>query len=450
MAAPWGFDIVKKAFRLGRRRGVPGRETDIYPRLLSVLAGQPVQRKLPVFKPTPWNLRTFTRNPYARRAINAIKNPIANQPWEVVVKKGITLNSELQRQIDIVSKCFSRPNLDDNWSTFVERVLEDVFCGAGCFEMQLGGDPERPLWMYPVDGLSIQMYPMWDGDPNSPKYCQVPGYGTIAGNVAGINLLASEICYIPPNPSTSTPFGVGPMEVAFMTISRAIGATEYAGNVASNARPVSILNIGKTTPENLEKFRQYWTNEIEGQGKTPIMGGEAAESINLYPEGDKSLFLGWQEFQKSEIAVAFDLSPQNLGVERDVNRNTAEVAEDRDWESAIKPNAKMFERKMNTDVIEGKLGFTQIEFRFVGLDREDEKARADIHKTYYDMNVLTPNEIREEIGREPSESEWADKHAADVQIAVIAARGVGQVIDEDLGSANGAKAKPSNKSAKGS
>jgi hypothetical protein len=31
--------------------------------------------------------------------------------------------------------------------------------GAAAIELQLGGDKLRPLWMFPVDGLSIQIYP---------------------------------------------------------------------------------------------------------------------------------------------------------------------------------------------------------------------------------------------------------------------------------------------------
>jgi len=451
MPATFGFDIFKR-FRPGRKRGIPQRETDIYPRLQMMLAGQPTQNKRPVFKPTPWNLRAFSRNPYARRAINAIKNPIANLEWEVVPIKGVDPNSEINRQIEIVTNCLKMPNLDDNWSSFVERIFEDIFCGAGCFEMQIGSDAQKPLWLYPVDGLSIQLYPMWDGNPKQPKYCQVPGYGTIAGNVSGVDLRADEICYIAPNPCTSNPFGMGQLEVAFNTISRVIGATEYAGNLASNAKPSTILNLGSNIDQaGLDKFRAWWTAEVEGLGKMPLMANKDAEALKLTPDGDDALFLKWQEVQKSEIGTSFDLSPQNFGIERDVNRNTAEVGEDRDWDMAIKPNAKLFSRKINSDCIQGKLGFTQIEFRFVGLDREDEESQANIYDKFYKINVFTPNQIREKIGEEPNDDAWADMVFADTQIAMQAARGSALIDDPDLNS-DGTKApkpepKPKAKSA---
>ena len=423
--------------RIGRRRAEPSRETTIYPRLMQVLSGQRADRKMPAYKPTPWNLRAFSTTPYARRAINAIKNPIAHLEWEVVPKKGVTLNSELQRQCDIVTYCLKYPNHGDSWRSLIEKVLTDTLLGAGAIEQQVGGDPNRPLWLYPVDGLSIQVYAAWTGDPREAKYCQVPGYGTVVGGGQGIDLRADELIYITPNPTTSHPFGCGPLEVAFVSISRLLGVGEYAGNVATNARPTTLLDLGKATKEQLDAFRSYWTNEIEGQGKMPITGSlDGAQAIKLTAEGDNALYLKWQEFLKSEIATAFDISPQNLGVERDVNRNTAEVAEDRDWDAAIKPYAGLLASHINREAVEERLGFSQIEFRFVGLDREDEVATSKILETYYKMNVFTPNQILEKLGEPPADNQWGDMTWADAEIAISAARGAKQVDDPALSGTN--------------
>lgn len=428
--------------RLGRRRNEPPRETEIYPRLMQVLAGQRVDRKMPVYKPTPWNLRAFSMTPYARRAINTIKNPIAQLEWEVVPKKGIEMNPELQRQCDVAAFCLNYPNEGDSWRSLVEKVLTDALLGAGAIEQQVGGDPQRPLWLYPADGLSIQVYAGWTGDPREARYCQVPGYGMVVGGGIGIDLRSDELIYITPNPSTAHPFGLGPLEVAFQSISRLLGVGEYAGNVATNARPTTILDLGKVSKEQLDAFRGYWSNEIEGQGKMPIGSFDGAQAIRLTAEGDNALYLKWQEFLKSEIAAAFDISPQNLGVERDVNRNTAEVAEDRDWDAAIKPWAGLLASHINRDAIQGKLGFSQVEFRFIGLDREDEKATSEILTTYYKSNVFTPNQIRERLGQAPAENIWGNMTAADVEIAVAAARGSKEVDDPDLGGASKSNAKP--------
>lgn len=410
----------------GRPRHVPERQTDLYPRLVGLGVFPGSRNHLPVVKPLPANLRYFSRTPHARRAINAIKNPVAMLKWEVVPKDEKAAEGELKRQCDIVTTCLRHPNHDDSFRTFIEQIIEDYLAvGAGAAELQIGGRDDRPLWMFPVDGISIQIFPTWNGERNESRYIQTIGFGNVS-MLEGVQLTNDELMYIRPNPSTSTPYGYGPLEIAFTTISRKLGVSEYAGNLTANAIPENLITALGYDDNALKAFRQYWRNEIEGQGAAPIIGTNDKDAIKIHPlrgADDDALYLGYQEFLIREIAAAFDLSAQNLGIESDVNRNTSEVAEDRDWDQAIKPMAKLLESHINRDAIENRLGFTQIEFRFVGLDREDEKATADIYGVYYENNVITPNEQRKKLGMEPSKGKWGDLNYADVQIEIAKDKG---------------------------
>jgi len=414
----------------GRKKNIPKRDTDIYPRLMQL--GGTLNRKV-TFKPTPPNLRYFSRTPYARRAINAIKNPIAHLQWEIAPVKGVKLNKTLEKQIASITECFLHPNTDDNTISFLEAVIEDLLVfGAGCIEQQLSGNPDRPLWMWPVDAQSIKIFPGWGGGRNESRYIQTLGYNNI-GVYQGVELSNDELIYIKANPSSETPYGYGPLEIAFNTINRQLGAADYAGNVASNAQPRILLYAGTADEAVLRTFRNYWRNEIEGQGIMPIIGGiDKPDSINLHTGDDKALYLEYQQTLYREIAVAFDLSPQNLGVESDVNRSTAEVSEDRDWDSAIKPKANTIASYFTREAIHRRLGCYSLCFKFVGLDREDEEATANIYDKYYKNNVFTPNEIREKLGEPPSDDQWANLKEADVQIAISAARGSKVIDDKDL------------------
>ena len=424
-----------KGLRPGRRKQEPHRDTVANPMFL---LGRTQQQKA-VIKPTPWNLRAFGRTPYARRAINAIKNPIAMLEWEVVPVRGVEMNPELERQIEVTHRCLERPNGDDSFRSLVEQVVEDILHGAGAVEQQIGGDPNRPLWLYPVDGLSIRLYPAWTNGQNEARYAQhVRGHD--------IPLRNEELIYLRPNPSTATPFGLGPLEVAFQSISRQLGVGEFAGNVAMNARPSILINVGEgADSDGLNAMRAYWTNEIEGQGKVPIAGMKGGKVERLYPEGDAGLYLKYQEFLKSEIATAFDLSPQNLGVERDVNRNTAEVGEDRDMDQAIKPMADLLSSHLTREAIQSRLGFSQLQLRFPELDAEDEGQLSENYARDYQNNAVTPDEYRQRRGLAPLESEFGSMLKVDCDIAANAARSAGQVLDPKLNPAPAAssqKAKP--------
>jgi hypothetical protein len=410
----------------GRLRKNPARETTPYARLMN-LGSIRWQKDRPVFKATPSNLRMFARTVYARRAINRIKNIIAGLKWEIAPKEGIDLNSELQRQMDIVKACFEQPNNDDSFRTLLEQIVEDyLVAGAGAVEQEVGGDQSRPLWMWAVDTLSIQIYAGWQGNKDEPRYFQTLGYGNV-GAAQGIPLTNDQLIYIKKDPTTENPFGYGCLETAFQSINRQLGVGEYAGQVSSNGQPENMLQFMELDPVNLDRIREWWRNEIEGQGMTPILGGEEVKVHKLRGSDDKALYLGYQEFLLREIATAFELSPHNLGLMEHDNRATAEVAEDRDYASIIIPTATNISAYLTREAIQGKLGFSQIEFRFLGLDRDDEQMLANIHKTYYDCNVLTANEIREKLGRDPSESDWGDLMSADVQIAIKGAQGAKQM-----------------------
>jgi hypothetical protein len=429
-------DFVRGISRLGRRRNEPKRDTVSFPTLQQL--GNRTGRVL--HKPTPRNLRYFSRTPMARRAINAIKSPLAMLKWEIVPLPGIDLNPELERQIEVATTCFTSPNNDDSFRTLIEQVIEDYLCGAGAIEIQVGGDALRPLWLWPVDGLTIQLYPGWSGDANEARYAQVAGYGTAFGGGTLAQLRNDELIYLRPNPSTATPFGFGPLEIAFNTISRMLSVGEFAGNVAGNARSSILIDLGDgADTKTLEAFKRYWINEIEGQGSVPITGMGASKDKTrgvtvqrLYPEGDDALYLEYQNLLARELGCAFDLSPQNFGIERDVNRNTSEVAEDRDWDMAIRPCGSLVASHLTRDAIQGRLGFSQLCFQFIGLDREDELSNAEIYEIEYQNNAITPNEHRESKGRPPLESQFGDMTKGDMDIAIAAAKGAAEVIDDKL------------------
>lgn len=429
----WAGTKVATAIWAGRMRKSPQRESEAYAKLQSMggsYGGSNNGR--PLAKPTPSNLRRFSRTPYARRAINRIKNAIVMLQWEIRPRTGVKMSGELKRQIEVATACFARPNQDDSFRTLLEQTIEDyLVAGAGTVEQEPGSDPMRPLWMWPVDALSIQVYPGWSGDRNEARYIQSIGYGNIGTNM-GIPLRNDQLIYIKKDPSTNDPFGYGCLEVAFNSISRQLGVADYAGNVASNGQPANLLQFEDMDANTLDRFRDYWRNEIEGQGQTPLIGGKKANVLALRGADDAALYLGYQEFLLREIATAFELAPQNLGVEGDVNRNTSEVADDRDYDGAITPTATNIAAYFTREAIEGCLGFSQLEFGFLGLDREDELNLAQVYETEYKNNAATPNEYRARRGMAPLENQWGDMTSADVLIAVQAAKGVGQDLDADL------------------
>src|SRR5581483_4852617 len=316
-------------------------------------------------KPTAANLRRFSELPVARKVINTIKDRIAGMRWRIQARRGRSIE-ELEnglRRSRVLTENFETPNPDDSFRSFAEQVLEDVIVGGfGAIEVQSTGTAERPLVLWPVDGATIRMKSDWDGLQGSPRYVQVTGR---FGSDADISLNDDELIYVRLNPRTHTPFGLGRLEVAFDTINSFLGAHRYASRLASNSVVEYALWLQGLTAEHHERVIRWWQDEIEGTGRVPILSVENKPEVLRFGGGtDADLRLQWQEFLLRVIANAFDLPPQFLGIERDVNRSTANEMNEQAFRSAIVPTARLLADSLTRGAIRKKLGWHDLEFAF--------------------------------------------------------------------------------------
>src|SRR5438067_2625064 len=365
-------------------------------------------------KPTPANLRRFAETPVARKAINSIKDRIAGMRWRVQPKnsRALTDTPSGAERVRILTDNLDAPNPHDSFRSLAEQVLEDIIVGGfGAIEMQLTADPARPLALWPVDGASIVMRSDWDGQPDSVRYAQVLPNGwnfrrpaadgsrpandqrpTTNDFQRAIDLRDNELSYIRLNPRSHTPFGLGRLEVAFESINAFLSAHRYASRLASNSVVQYALWLQDLTPAHHERLIRWWQDEIEGTGKVPILSAESKPEVLRFGGGtDADLRLQWQEFLLRVVADAFDLPPFYLGVERDVNRSTAEELNDLAFRQAIVPTAKLLAESLTRDAIAKKLGWNDLEFVFADVETTDPLEEAQIQQILLQNGVLTVN-----------------------------------------------------------
>jgi hypothetical protein len=184
-------------------------------------------------KPTPANLRRFAETPVVRRAINVIKDRIAAMDWQIRIRRGVRDVAFAELKLRALRHALEEPNPTDSFRTLIEQVIEDALTGGfGAIEMEPTNDPERPAMLWPVDGASIRINARWDGQPDTPRYAQVmPGQL----ESAAIELRDDQLIYVRMNPRSFTPFGLGPLEVAFETVNQFLSAHRFAGKLAANS-----------------------------------------------------------------------------------------------------------------------------------------------------------------------------------------------------------------------
>jgi len=388
----------------------PARRTVPLPSILA--PGAPTLTRAGVMpKPTPANLRRFAETPIARKAINTIKDRIAGMAWRIQPRRGrslddfpsdsLTMLPGAAGRIAALTSNFEQPNPQDSFRSFIEQVLEDVLVGGfGAIELDLTGDPARPLTMWPVDGASIRIRTDWDGNPSSPHYVQQTLLNIDPDKV--ITLADEELSYIRLNARSYTPFGLGKLEVAFETIHEFLCAHRFASRLASNSVVQYALWLQNLSPQHHERLIRWWQDEIEGTGKVPILTVENKPEVLRFAGGtDADLRLEWQEFLIRIIADAFDLPPMLLGLERDVNRNTASTQYDDAFRTAVVPVARLIAEHLTRDAIGKRLGWDDLEFVFTDVDAPNELEQAQIQQVLIGCGVLTINEVRRMRGLPP-------------------------------------------------
>ncbi|WP_078499201.1 phage portal protein [Paenibacillus selenitireducens] len=376
----------------GRSKNEPVRQTESYPYPFGVIGS--IGNNQPIPKKTETNLRSLSESPIPRRAINVIKDGITKLNWSVTT---IDENDaeKYQELCKIIERALLKPNQADSFRSWVEQIIEDMLvCSAGSSETVKSNDLKRPFRMYPVDSFSIELYPTWDGQPESYRYAQ-------RVNGKYVHLTDSEMMYIRMNPRTNTPFGLGPLETVWETATNFVMSHRTAGKQTINTFLRRILNLGKNANStDVKAFRAYWENEVMGRGITPIISGESPSILDLGATDDKALFIEWQRFLIEIVAIAFGISPKKLGQTKDVNRNTAD-SEDEDTNSTIQSIAENIVEHINNHIIDGifKMGGI-IEFKFhYATSLKDLKTKADIDAIYLDRGVDTIDEVRDSKGK---------------------------------------------------
>ena len=353
-------------------------------------------------KPTPLNLRRFAETPVVRRAINLIKDRVAAMDWQVRLKRDHDPEkvSFAAKRARILRRSLEFPNASDSFRTLIEQAIEDALVGGfGAIEMELTGDADRPFELWAVDGATIRIDPKWDGSPDSVRYAQATG---LAGTGSMIPLEDRQLMYVRMNPRSHTPFGLGPLEVAFETVNSFLSAHRFAGKLASNAVVQHALRLNDTTPAQHDRLIRWWQDEIEGTGRVPLLSTEQKPEVLRFAAGtDADLRLSWQEFLIRMVANAFSLPPVLLGLEQDVNRSTAQSLLDEAFHSAIVPLARLIAEHLTRDLFAKRLGWPEFEFVFNDLDATDDMQEVQMQTALLAAGVLTVNEVRAIRGLHP-------------------------------------------------
>lgn len=334
-------------------------------------------------------LRNLARTPIARSAINQIKDGVKSLPWHFVSIDG----KDHTKEIDVLTRIIKRPNQVNNYGSFIGQELDDMLVlDMGAFEKKLVNSSYQPLYLFPIDAETVRVNPDWCGDPKMPRYEQ-----TVHGKTE--YFLDSEIGVITKNEFTHSYFGLSPTETAWRHIQYLVDCQTYANDIASNAMPKYLVNLGaKAGEQELLKLRTYIANEVQGQSTLAILGSETLDSKQVSPIGDDATYLSWQKMLLQIIAVCYRVPPERLGSAISNDRSTTADQEEDFTENTIKPWAQVVADAINRHVVE-LLGLSEkVKFEFIYLPSQAQKSvLKDTVTQLVETDVITFNEARRAV-----------------------------------------------------
>ena len=205
--------------------------------------------------------------------------------------------------------------------------------------------------------------------------------------------------------------GLSPIAPVAMSVDMGIDALQTNRSaLANDATPGMIISVSDSpTDEEVMSFYQRWESRFAGPkaARRPAILGEGMTASNLGFSPKDMMSLESMRWSNEDVARAFNVPTPML---HDLSRATYSnimTARKSFWEDCIGPQLAFYEEEL-TEMLLPMFGEDDLVVRFdtsgVPALQEDEDAKAGRRDTYIKSGVLTVNEVRGEMGLEPTDN----------------------------------------------
>ena len=338
-----------------------------------------------------------------RLVIEKRKDQMEGLQW-TIQKRDVesTKDNESQRKdrkVDEAIAFFQSPDKEHTWSDWLRILLEDLFViDAPCIypRKTLGGDLYA---LEVIDGATIKRVLDNTGRLPSPPET---AYQQILHGMAAVDYTADELVYRSRNNRSYKVYGYSPVEQIIMTVNialkRQIHALEYytAGSV-----PDALVGVPETwTMEDIKRFQEYWDLLLSGETaerrKMRFVPGEL--SRNFKETKQPPLKDVYDEWLARVVCFAFSVEPTPFVAQ--VNRSVAETSREQSLSDGMS-SLKNWVKALIDDVLARYMDMAAYEFVWREEESLNPKEQAEIYAIYKNAGILTADEIRAELGKEP-------------------------------------------------
>jgi len=285
------------------------------------------------------------------------------------------------------------------FNAWLAKWLEDVLrYDAGCLYRRRNrrGDV---IGLDVVSGRMIA--PLLDYHGRTPM-APAPAYAQYANGVPWGWFTTDDMIYVPFRPQPDSPYGWAPLESAILTANTDVRHQMFLlqyfteGNVPEGFATAPADASGAN---QLEELQEYWDALVYGdqaarrQLKWVPAGTTFTWSKDFTFNGDLA------KWMTQKVAAAYHCTLNDLGFTDDVNRSTGETQVSVQFRTGTQPLAQ-YVQGIITSVLQRDLRLP-VRFQFdMGQEKEDRLRQAQADEILIRSGVLSPDEPREELGKQ--------------------------------------------------
>ncbi len=327
--------------RLGRAAPIPAKSFHSHAHAFMIPAGQPVWMRRDYSK---FADEGFRRNVIAYRAISMVASGAAQVNWKVKQRKA---RREVVVDSHPILQLLKRPNPRQGGSELFETLYIHHLIAGNAFVHAIGPKGEAPTELHVLRPDRVAIIPSANGIPKAYRYMVASkGYDIAVDAISGMSRLL-HLKHIHPLDDW---YGLSPMEAAAYSIDQHNQCAAWNQALLQHgARPTGALMVkaehgqgGQLSEVQYTRLKQQLDDQFSGAenaGRPLLLEGglEWKEMSHSPREMD---FISIKHSSARDIALAFGVPPQLLGIPGDNTYANLKEARAALWEQTIIPLLK--------------------------------------------------------------------------------------------------------------
>ena len=343
----------------------------------------------------------YLENTIVHRCVSLIASSASHVPWKVYRKSYSGAKSYIENHH--IANLLKHPNPEQSGSDFFTNSISDLLLYGNSYSMLIG--QTNNLTLYNMQPNKVQHVL----DKNNNKIIAYKYYNNTTVKIFPIPPITniSKILHLKNyNPIYSTK-GASPISPATRSLNLYHKIMQWNNALLNNStRPTGVLSFkngnGYLSEEQFARLQeQFYSNfvGVENSGKPFILeGGLSWQETNSAEKFEK--FIELKDSLSRDIAIAFNIPPQLLGIQGDNTYSNMQEARLALWEENIIPLLDKYADALSYWLSHWQNENLTIEFDLDAISILSRK-RQEIWSKLSNANFMTINEKRALLGLKP-------------------------------------------------